>query len=402
MKEYDSGNLTGRTMPNQTLELELRKFVAPEFVFGIGARDLAGKYATHFNARKVLVVTDPGVIAAGWTADITKSLEDRGLPYTVFSGVTPNPKSEEVMVGSEVYRREECNVIVSVGGGSVIDCAKGIGIVCNTHQDILLFEGVDRVKAPMPPLICVPTTGGTSADVSQFCIITNVAEQVKIAIISKAVVPDVSLIDPVVLTSMDIQLTAFTGMDALVHGVEAFVSNASSPFTELHALEAVRIISRNLEDSVRNLNDVDLRGRLMYASLEAGLAFSNASLGGVHAMAHSLGGYKDLPHGECNALLLRHVMDFNFDMASEKYERIGKAMGLDLRGNTRREKKASILKEVDRLSQAVGLTETLAKKGIQKDDVSPLAAKAIKDPCMVTNPRKPNKRDIEVLYEEAL
>ncbi|MGD8836579.1 MAG: iron-containing alcohol dehydrogenase [Desulfobacteraceae bacterium] len=389
-------------MPDQTLELELRKFVAPEFVFGIGARELVGKYAANFNARKVLVVTDPGVIAAGWTADITKSLEDSGLPYTVFSGVTPNPKSAEVMVGSEVYQQEECNVIVSVGGGSVIDCAKGIGIVCNTRQDILLFEGVDRVKDLMPPLICVPTTGGTSADVSQFCIITNAAEQVKIAIISKAVVPDVSLIDPVVLTSMDAQLTAFTGLDALVHAAEAFVSNASSPFTELHALEAVRVISRNLEDSMRNLNDVELRGKIMYASLEAGLAFSNASLGGVHAMAHSLGGYKDLPHGECNAMLLRHVMDFNFNIASEKYERIGEAMGLDLRGMTRQGKKASILKEVDRLSKAVGITETLAKKGIHNGDVRPLAEKAIKDPCMVTNPRRPNKRDIEVLYEEAL
>lgn len=389
-------------MEDHKIELELRKFVAPEFVFGIGARELVGRYATHFNARKVLVVTDPGVITAGWAADITRSLESYHLPYAIFSGVTPNPKSTEVMSGSEVYRKEGCNAIVAVGGGSVIDCAKGIGIVSSNHHDILLFEGVDMVKAPMPPLICVPTTGGTSADVSQFCIITDVSELVKIAIISKAVVPDVSLIDPVVLTSMDVQLTAFTGLDALVHAIEAFVSNASSPFTELHALEAIRVIHGNLEESVKNLNDVDLRGKIMYGSLEAGLAFSNASLGGVHAMAHSLGGYKDLPHGECNAMLLRHVMDFNFDLAPERYQRIGETMGLDMRGMTLQAKRAAMLKEVDRLEQAVGITETLAKKGIRSCDVGPLAGKAIKDPCIVTNPRTPNKRDIEVLYEEAM
>jgi alcohol dehydrogenase class IV len=389
-------------MCDQKIGLELRKFVAPEFVFGIGARRLAGQYAARFNARKILVVTDPGVIAAGWTSSVTESLEERGLPYTVFSSVTPNPRSSEVMAGAEVFRREGCNVIVSVGGGSVIDCAKGIGIVSSNHQDILLFKGVDMVKVPMCPLICVPTTGGTSADVSQFCIILDESQKVKVAIISKAVVPDVALIDPVVLTSMDARLTTFTGLDALVHGVEAFVSNASSPFTDLHALEAIRIIFQNLEGSVRSLDNVELRGKIMYASLEAGLAFSNASLGGVHAMAHSLGGYKDLPHGECNAMLLRHVMDFNFDAAAGKFERIGEAMGLDLRGMTAQAKRHAILAAVDRLERAVGVTETLAKKGIKNGDVGSLAEKALQDPCIVTNPRKPNQRDIEVLYEAAM
>lgn len=391
-----------RIMSAEKINLELRKFVAPEFIFGIDARDLAGRYATHFEARKVMIVTDPGIIAAGWAGDVSDSLEQAGVPYTVYSKVTPNPKAEEVMAGAELYEQEGCDVIVSVGGGSAIDCAKGIGIVSTNRQHILAFEGVDMVGAPMPPLICIPTTGGTSADVSQFAIINNTQEKVKIAIISKAVVPDVSLIDPVVLTTMDAALTAFTGMDALVHAIEAFVSNASSPFTEIHALEAIRLISRNLTDSVQNLDDIDLRGKIMLASLEAGLAFSNASLGGVHAMAHSLGGYRDLPHGECNAMLLRHVTDFNFNVAPEKYLHIGEAMGLDLRGMTLRAKKASILREIDRMEQMMGISETLGSKGVHRSDVSPLAEKAIKDPCIVTNPRRPNKRDIEVLYEEAL
>jgi alcohol dehydrogenase class IV len=389
-------------MSAEKINLELRKFVAPEFIFGLGARELVGKYAAHFEARKVLIVTDPGVIAAGWTDDVSDSLEQVGIPYTLYSEVTPNPKAEEVMAGAEVYKQEGCNAIVCVGGGSVIDCAKGIGIVCSNSRHILTFEGVDMVGAPMPPLICVPTTGGTSADVSQFAIITNVQEKVKIAIISKAVVPDVALIDPVVLITMNAYLTACTGMDALVHAIEAFVSNGSSPFTDIHALEAIRLVGANLVGSVANLQNIDLRGKIMLGSLEAGLAFSNASLGIIHAMAHSLGGYRDLPHGECNAMLLSHVMDFNFNAAPEKFLRIGEALGLDMRGMTLKIKKSAILSEIDRLAKAVGIVDTLGTKGVSRDDVAPLAANAIKDPCIATNPRKPSKRDIEVLYEEAI
>lgn len=384
------------------INLELRKFVAPEFIFGADARGLAGRYAKHFEARKVLLVTDPGVISAGWAEDVASSLEQAGLPYAMFSRVSPNPRAEEAMDGAEFYRKEGCNVIVAVGGGSVIDCAKGIGIVSTNRDHILSFEGVDQVKIPMPPLICIPTTGGTSADVSQFAIITDTREKVKIAIISKAVVPDVALIDPVTLTTMDPYLTACTGMDALVHAIEAFVSNASSPFTDIHALEAIRLISRNLPASVENPLDIDLRGKIMLGSLEAGLAFSNASLGGVHAMAHSLGGFRDLPHGECNAMLLRHVADFNFSVAPEKYLRIGEALGLDLRGMALKDKKKAVLSEIARLGKAANIGETLGEKGVKRTDVPQLADKAIKDACIVTNPRKPNKRDIEVIYEEAI
>ena len=384
------------------INLNLRKFVAPEFIFGVGARELAGRYAHHFEARKILVVTDPGVLLAGWVADVTKSLDEAGIPHVMFSNLTPNPKAEEVMNGAEIYQNEGCNAIVAVGGGSVLDCAKGIGIVSSNHQHILTFEGVDQVGAPMPPWICIPTTGGTSADVSQFAIINNTQARVKIAIISKAVVPDIALIDPVVLTTMDPLLTAYTGLDALVHAIEAFVSIGSSPMTDIHALEAIRLVTRHLPESVKHPQNVDLRGQIMLGSLEAGLAFSNASLGGVHAMAHSLGGYSDLPHGECNAMLLRHVMDFNFETSPERYLRIGEAMGLDLRGMALKQKKASILNEIVRLEQAVGISETLSAKGVALTDIAPLAANAIKDPCIATNPRKPNKRDIEVIYEEAL
>ncbi len=384
------------------IELALRKFVAPEFVFGLDARALAGRHARHLGGQRILVVTDPGVIAVGWTGEVIASLEEEGLSYTIFSGVSPNPRAEEVMAGALLYQREGCDVIVAVGGGSVIDCAKGIGIVSTNRRHILEFEGVDRIPTPMPPLICIPTTGGTSADVSQFAIITDTEERVKKAIISKAVVPDVALIDPVTLTTMDPYLTACTGMDALVHAVEALVSSASSPLTDLHALEAIRLIYNNLEASVANPHDVELRGAIMLGSLEAGLAFSNASLGGVHAMAHSLGGYLDLAHGECNAMLLRHVMDFNFTAAPEKFLRMGNAMNLDLRGMLLKDRRTALLNEITRLQKAVGVDKTLGERGVDTTDVPQLAQHALEDPCIVTNPRRPNQRDLEVIYEEAL
>lgn len=382
--------------------LQLRKFLAPEFIFGAGARELAGRYARNLGGRKVLVVSDPGVVQAGWTADVTKSLEAEGLPYVLFTALTPNPKAEEVMAGVALYREERCDVIVAVGGGSPIDCAKGIGIVSSNHKHILEFEGVDMVKAPMPPLICIPTTGGTSADVSQFAIISNPLERVKIAIISKSVVPDIALIDPITLTTMDPYLTACTGLDAMTHAIEAFVSTASSSMTDLHALEAVKILSSSLIPSIRNPGDRELRSEVMMGSLQAGLAFSNAILGANHAMAHSLGGALDLAHGECNAILLDHVIDFNFDAAPERFERVAQAMGLDLRGLPLLQKKKLLIEHVRSLKAQAGVARTLAEVGVGVGDLKQYSEHALKDPCMATNPRRASKRDIEVVYEESL
>lgn len=380
----------------------LRKFVAPEYIFGVGSRRLVGQYAHNLGGRKVLVVTDPGVAAAGWTQDVITSLEEAGLEHAIFSGVSVNPRAAEVMAGAEVYGQQGCNALVAVGGGSPMDCAKGIGIVSTNQRHILEFEGVDQVLHPMPPLICVPTTGGTSADVSQFAIISNPQEAIKIAIVSKAVVPDVALIDPLTLTSMDPYLTACTGLDALTHGIEAFLSNASSPLTDLHALEAIRLIAENLIPSVRSPADVEQRTKVMLGSLHAGLAFSNAILGASHAMAHSLGGYLDLSHGECNAILLDRVLEFNFPAAPERCELIARTMGLDLRGLSTPRRRAALAARIRTLREEAGLNRTLGQLGVGTGDIPPLARKALHDPCLVTNPRRSGQRDIEALYEEAL
>lgn len=384
------------------LTLELRKFVAPEFIFGADARLLAGRYAKNIGNKKAFVVTDAGVMASGWTSEIINSLEAEGIPCIIYSSVSPNPRDSEVMRGAKEYIANSCDFLVAVGGGSPMDCAKGIGIVVTNQRDILDFEGVDKAPYPMPPLICVPTTAGTSADVSQFAIINNTKERYKIAVISKAVVPDVALIDPVTLLTMDGYLTACTGMDALTHAVEAYASNASSSVTDINAIHAIELIHKYLHKSVHNPDDLEMRGNIMLASLMAGLAFSNASLGCVHAMAHSLGGYKDLPHGECNALLLSHIVDYNFNHSQSKYRAIAEAMGIKTANMSSDETKKTLIGAIIELRESIGIVDTFDKKGVEKKDIPILADKAINDPCNATNPRVPTKPDMETLYLEAL
>lgn len=380
----------------------LRKFVAPEYVFGRGARKLAGQYARNLGARKVLVVTDPGVMQAGWTADVTAALEVEGLQYEIFADISPNPRAEQVMAGADRYAAAACNILVAVGGGSPMDCAKGIGIVHSHRRPILDFAGVDQVTQPIPPLICIPTTGGTSADVSQFAIITDLRERVKIAIVSKAVVPDLALIDPETLASMSPYLTACTGMDALTHAIEAFVSNASSAMTDIHALEAIRLLSNHLVASVEQPDDLNLRSQVMLASLQAGLAFSNAILGATHAMAHSLGGYLDLPHGECNAILLDHVTAYNLAVVPERFDAIAGALGLDQRGLTRAQRAQQLLDRLREIKRSVGIDRHLGELGVHRTDLGELSRHAAADACLVTNPRPAGVGDIESIYEEAL
>ena len=216
-KNSVTDNATG-SMPKVTPTMEaLRKFVAPEIVFGPGALALAGRYARNLGASKVFLVSDPGVESAGWTEAVARSLKAESLNYTRFTDISPNPRAEEVMLGAEHYARNACDVIVVVGGGSPMDCAKAIGVVHTNARHVLEFEGVDRVDDPGPPLICIPTTAGTSSDVSQFAVISNHFEKQKIAILSKSMVRDVALVDPEPTTTMDTYLTACTGMDAMVH-----------------------------------------------------------------------------------------------------------------------------------------------------------------------------------------
>lgn len=378
--------------------LNLRKFLSPEIVYGEGAITLSGRHASNFGASKVFIVTDPGVRTAGWTSSVEESLKRFEIPYIIFDGVTANPKDHEVRDGVEICKKEGCDLIIAVGGGSPMDCAKGIGVMMGNPGNILEYEGVDMIPNPGPPLIFIPTTAGTSADVSQFAIITDSARKVKIAIISKMVIPDIALIDPKTTTTMSKELTAATGMDALCHAFEAFVSNASSPLTDMAAIAAVRVISDNLLHVYQEPGNMIYRDKMMTASLMAGLAFSNASLGLVHAMAHSLGGALGLPHGECNALLLEKVVRFNYSAAPEKYDQLAEAMHLDLRKYDLMDRGAAISDQIATLRKKLDINQKLIDLGVQASDIPQLSRFAFSDPCLATNPKETRPEDIENLY----
>lgn len=380
--------------------LNLRKFLAPEIVYGRGALGLAGRHARNFGASNILVVTDPGVRATGLVARVEKSLMGCGIPYIVYDEVSPNPKDIEVMAGAGLCEAKGCDLILSVGGGSPMDCAKGIGAVVGNRRHVLEFEGVDEIPSPGPPLIFIPTTAGSSADVSQFAIINDTTRNVKIAIISKMVIPDISLVDPETTLTMPPALTAATGMDALCHAVEAFASNTASPLTDMAALRAVQLIAGSLVGAFRDPANLDHRNNMMMASLMAGLAFSNASLGLVHAMAHSLGGTLDLAHGECNAILLEKVVSFNYGAAPEKYSELAGAMGVNTVDAAPSEISSALAKRIATLRKELGINQRLKDMGVTPEDIPRLAGFAVKDPCIATNPREATVEDVEGLYTE--
>lgn len=380
----------------------LRKFLVPEFVFGEGALHLASKYVKRFQASKVFLVTDNGLEKAGWLKELEDNLKSESINYVLFDEITPNPKDYEVAKGVEILSKEKCDIVLALGGGSPIDCAKGISLAYTNNVPVGNFEGIDEVKIPGLPLICIPTTAGTSADISQFSIINDTKQQRKFAIISKLAVPDVALIDPFTTTTMPPELTAETGMDALVHAIEAYVSNASSPITDINALKAIELIIANLPSAYTEPINMNYRNNMMMASLLAGFAFSNASLGLVHAMAHSLGGSLDFAHGECNSLLLESVINYNFDSAAEKYFDIARLFEPKLSSKELSTSKNILVEKISILKNSIGINYTLKDIGVKKNQIKMLAEKAIIDGCLATNPKLVSLQSIEECYQNAL
>jgi alcohol dehydrogenase class IV len=386
----------------QTDFSQLRKFLVPEFVFGEGAMHLASKYIKRFQGTKVFLVTDKGVTEAGWVKLLEEDLRSENINYILFDDITPNPKDDEVMNGAEILKREKCDIVLAIGGGSPMDCAKAISIVSTNNVSVEEFEGIDEVKIPGLPLICIPTTAGTSADISQFAIINKKKDFRKFAIISKLIVPDVALIDPRTTTTMNPKLTAETGMDAFVHAIEAYVSNVSSPITDINALKAIELIIANLPCAYNEPGNMFCRKNMMLASLLAGFAFSNASLGLVHSMAHSLGGSMDFAHGECNSLLLESVIEFNFDSAPEKYSDIARLFNVNVTSKDHQEIKNALKDEIKKLKKSIGINYTLKDIGLTKNHIKQLAEKAIMDGCLATNPKLVSLKSIEECYYNAL
>ena len=382
--------------------LELRKFVIPEIIIGVDARLLIGRYISHFNAKKPMIVTAKDIKDWEWFHETIEQIRPHVEKLFFFDDITPNPKDTEAMLGAELFLSLDCDLIIAIGGGSAIDCAKCISIVASNGGNILDYEGVDEVLMPGPPLICIPTTAGSSADVSQFAIIKDTSSDIKRAIISKKVVPDLALIDPIPLMSMDPYLTACTAMDALTHAIEAYVSNTHSALTDVHALESIDLINQAIESSITPTRTVEIMFQLMLGSLQAGLAFSNASLGAVHAMSHSMGGLLDLPHGECNSILLEHIIRINFDTVPERYRDIAKKLGLSVDNVSNFLLLEMIIDRIASIRSSLNIPASIKVAGLSEQTVDYLVENALNDPCMVTNPRILTKEEVRSIYGRVL
>jgi len=380
----------------------LLKFHAPEIVFGVDSLAEAAHAALRLGAVRPLLVTDSGLIEAGWVAELITHLTDQGVALQVFSELTPNPKDHEIAAGHQYYRSHGCDVLIALGGGSVIDAAKGIAILAANGGHILDYEGVDKAAVPIPPLVVVPTTSGTGADVSQFCIVTDTTRGTKITILGRALVPDITVIDPRLLTTMPEWLNAATGLDALTHGIEAFVSLGHNQLTDHHALRAVLMVTENLVCTIETPTRMAPRIQMAQAALEAGLAFTNAILGAAHAMSHQVGGLLDLPHGVINGVLLPHVVRFNAESDPQPFATIAAHMGIADQRAPAHESALLLADRLQKLAADVGVPRGLAELGVHEDDLPTLARNALQDACMSTNPRPADVDQVHALFRAAL
>ncbi|GAB3577890.1 iron-containing alcohol dehydrogenase [Calidifontibacter terrae] len=380
----------------------LAKFQAPEVVFGSGSIAEAGFAAARLGARRPYVVTDPGIVEAGWADRLIGLLRESGLDPQLWTDVTQNPKDTEVRAAYAHYREQEADVIIGIGGGSAMDAAKGVAVLAGNGGDILDFRGVDRMSHPLPPSLMIPTTAGTGADVSQFCIVTDTARSVKVTIMGRTLVPDISITDPDLLVTMPPWLSAATGLDALTHGVESYVSLAHNPIADLHALAAVDGVCTHLTAMYARPRDPESGSGMAQASLNAGLAFSNAILGATHAMSHQVGGLLDLPHGVINGILLPHVIRFNAGAAPERFVRLAQAAGLDNARTSGQESAELLAVRVEELGHDLGVPPGLAALGVTRANCATMARTAMQDACVTTNPRPATQQQLQDLFEAAL
>jgi alcohol dehydrogenase class IV len=399
----DSSELAGPCAATAAAAPEhLAKFHAPEIVFGPGSLAELGHCARRVGARRPFLVTDPGLIEAGWVDEAVGHLRRAGLCPIVFSGVTPNPKDHEIEAAHEQYASSGGDVIIAVGGGSCIDAAKGVAILSANGGTILGFAGVDKVVQPIPPLVMAPSTSGTGADVSQFAVITDTTRHTKITIISRTLVPEISVIDPRLLITMPAELNAATGLDALTHAIEAFVSRAHNPLTDHHALHAAGLVTEHLLPAMTRPRSAEPRIGMAHGALEAGMAFTNAILGITHAMSHQVGGLLDAPHGVVNGVLLPHAIRFNAAVDPGRYVPIAAAAGIAVDSEPPDVVAELLACRVRELADEVGVPKGLAQLGVGEPDIPTLARTTLDDACLATNPREATAEDVEELFRQAL
>ncbi|ROU15354.1 L-threonine dehydrogenase [Kluyvera ascorbata] len=377
-------------------------FIPSVNVIGNGALNDAMNTMKEYGYRRALIVTDAVLNKLGVAGNIQKRLQEFDILSVVFDGTHPNPTTVNVEEGLEMLRANDCDCVISLGGGSPHDCAKGIALVASNGGDIRDYEGVDRSAKPQLPMIAINTTAGTASEMTRFCIITDVTRHIKMAIVDKHVTPVLSVNDSSLMEGMPKGLTAATGMDALTHAIEAYVSIAATPITDACALKAITMIVENLPTAVENGSNSEAREAMAYAQFLAGMAFNNASLGYVHAMAHQLGGFYDLPHGVCNAVLLPHVQVFNSKVAAARLRDCAKAMNIDVSAMNDEQGATACVDAIRKLARQVNIPAGLRDLNVKEEDIPVLATNALKDACGFTNPIQATHEEIMAIFRAAM
>ncbi|MFH7827226.1 L-threonine dehydrogenase [Kluyvera chengduensis] len=377
-------------------------FIPSVNVIGNGALNDAMNTMKEYGYRRALIVTDAVLNKLGVAGNIQKRLQEFDILSVVFDGTHPNPTTVNVEEGLEMLRANDCDCVISLGGGSPHDCAKGIALVASNGGDIRDYEGVDRSAKPQLPMIAINTTAGTASEMTRFCIITDVTRHIKMAIVDKHVTPVLSVNDSSLMEGMPKGLTAATGMDALTHAIEAYVSIAATPITDACALKAITMIVENLPTAVEHGSNSEAREAMAYAQFLAGMAFNNASLGYVHAMAHQLGGFYDLPHGVCNAVLLPHVQVFNSKVAAARLRDCAKAMNIDVSAMNDEQGAAACVDAIRKLARQVNIPAGLRELNVKEEDIPVLATNALKDACGFTNPIQATHEEIMAIFRAAM
>ncbi|MDC9580213.1 L-threonine dehydrogenase [Xenorhabdus sp. PR6a] len=377
-------------------------FIPPVNKIGMGCMAEAVELMKDYGYRQALIVTDRVLNEIGVVGQVQALLADVGIKSAIYDGTNPNPTTVNVEEGLTILRQHHCDCVISLGGGSPHDCAKGIALVAANGGDIRDYEGVDRSAKPQLPLIAINTTAGTASEMTRFCIITDIERHIKMAIVDKNVTPILSVNDSALMAGMPKGLTAATGMDALTHAIEAYVSTAANPITDACALKAVTMISHYLRRAVEDGNDMEARENMAYAQFLAGMAFNNASLGYVHAMAHQLGGFYDLPHGVCNAVLLPHVQRFNAKVAAARLKEIAAAMGVEVGTLNDVQGAEACIQAISKLAKDVNIPAGLSELKVKEEDLPILATNALKDACGFTNPIQASHEEIVAIFEEAM
>lgn len=375
-------------------------YMPPMTLMGQNAIKSLGAELVSKTLSKALIVTDSVLTDIGLVDKLTDELTAHRIDFIIYNGVQPNPTEKNIEDGLALLTESDCDFVISFGGGSSHDCAKGIALVATNGGHIRDYsKGVHLSKKPQLPLVTVNTTAGTASEMTVFAIIANEEDQTKYPIVDKHFTPIIAVNDSELMVAMPKFLTAATGMDALTHAIEAYVSTAATPITDASAIKAIELIAQNLETVVNDGENREARDAMQYGEYLAGMAFSNASLGYVHSMAHQLGGVYDLAHGLCNAILLPDVSRFNAKVTPARFVDIAKAMGVDITGLTQEQAIEAGIKTIETLSINVGTAQRLADLGVQQDKLAFMAQNALNDACSLTNPRQASLEEIVALFE---